>query len=97
MPTEPKIPAGEVLVLQSLIRSTDQGIASRILAKLDFGLTQDPTLKLCPPVEVAHQSRPDDRCSQTHQTEHPQVARQPHPAGTHGQSREDWHNRHDHD
>lgn len=37
MPTEPKIPAGEVLVLQSLIRSTDQGIASRILAKTDGG------------------------------------------------------------
>lgn len=37
MPTGPKIPAGEVLVLQSLIRSTDQGIASRILAKTDGG------------------------------------------------------------
>jgi len=37
MPTGPTIPAGEVLDLQSLIRSTEQGIASRILAKTHGG------------------------------------------------------------
>ena len=37
MPTGPTIPAGEVLALQSLIRSTEQGIASRILAKTHGG------------------------------------------------------------
>jgi quercetin dioxygenase-like cupin family protein len=37
MPTGPTIPGGEVLALQSLIRSTEQGIASRILAKTHGG------------------------------------------------------------
>ncbi len=37
MPTGPTIPAGEVLALQSLVRSTEQGIASRILAKTPGG------------------------------------------------------------
>jgi quercetin dioxygenase-like cupin family protein len=33
MSTGPQVPSGEVLALQSLISPTDQGIASRILAK----------------------------------------------------------------
>jgi quercetin dioxygenase-like cupin family protein len=37
MPIEPRIPAGEVLALRSLISSTEQGIASRVLAKTDGG------------------------------------------------------------
>jgi quercetin dioxygenase-like cupin family protein len=37
MPPEPRIPAGEVLALRSLINSTEQGIASRVLAKTDGG------------------------------------------------------------
>lgn len=37
MTTGPTIPAGQALALQSLISFTEQGIASRILAKTDGG------------------------------------------------------------
>ena len=37
MTAEPRLPAGEVLPLHSLITPTDQGIASRILAKAAGG------------------------------------------------------------
>ena len=37
MSTGPQIPAGQALALQSLIRPTEQGIASRVLAKTSGG------------------------------------------------------------
>ncbi len=37
MTSEPRLPAGEVLPLHSLIRSAEQGIASRVLAKAAGG------------------------------------------------------------